>query len=79
MKRKRPTEFGDQPTGSDICQCGEYRSQHNRDGHCRVCFGSRAPYDQCGAFRFSRCALDEEVKHWQRYHGSRVEHMLGKE
>ena len=71
MKRKRPTEFGDQPIGSDVCACGDYRSQHDHSGFCGVCHGSKAPYDGCCQFRFSRCALDSEVKHWEQYYGSR--------
>jgi hypothetical protein len=33
-----------------------------------VCFGSRAPYDGCTEFRFSRCAIESEVEHWLEYH-----------
>ena len=54
------------PIGSDICICGDYRSQHGwgADSKCKVCFGSKAPYDQCAAFRFSRMATESEIKHW---------------
>jgi hypothetical protein len=72
LKKAPITKFGDQPIGSDLCACGDYRSQHERDGKCRVCFASRAPYDGCTQFRFSRCAVDDEVKHWWYYHGTRV-------
>jgi len=62
----------DTPIGSDLCQCGDYRSQHGSglNAFCRVCHGI-APYDGCTAFRFSRCALPSEVEHWRQYHSGR--------
>lgn len=64
--------FGDRPLGSDLCMCGDYRSQHGGRGigssACRVCAHSKAPYDGCVQFRFSRYATELEVQHWAKYH-----------
>jgi hypothetical protein len=57
----------DTPIGSDICKCGDYRSQHGygENAQCRVCGGMTGPGNGCQAFVFSRCATDEELKHWR--------------
>jgi hypothetical protein len=61
------------PIGSDICQCGDYRSQHGfgeiGDSRCRICVNSRELWGGCDAFRFHRSAMDSELKHWQEYYG----------
>jgi hypothetical protein len=54
--------------GSDVCECGDYRSEHNENGRCRVCCSSSAPYDGCVKFRFSRSARPNEIEHWNLYH-----------
>lgn len=55
--------------GSDICECGEYYSQHEAGGGpCRICRNSRAPYDGCVKFRFSRHATPLDLEHWNAYH-----------
>jgi len=72
MKRNASLKASpDQPIGSDICLCGDYRSQHGwrTAAYCRVCGNSTAPYDGCQAFRYARSSTDEEVKHWKRHHG----------
>lgn len=62
-----PTEHG-----SDVCACGEYRSQHALDQQgrmaCKICANSTAPYDGCKEFRFTRKATDSELQRWTRYH-----------
>lgn len=57
-----------QPRGSDVCECGDYRSDHDGNG-CRVCHGNSAPWTGCHEFRFSRRATVAERKHWQDFHG----------
>ena len=55
--------------GSDICCCGDYRSQHfNGFEQCRVCRNSAAPYDGCMKFRFHRRADMFERSHWRLFH-----------
>jgi hypothetical protein len=54
--------------GSDVCYCGDYRSQHNENGHCFVCGDSRTC--PCEGYKFSRHASAEEREHWQKYHGA---------
>lgn len=59
--------------GSDICQCGDFRSQHeNGSGRCRVCFGNNAPYDRCGRFQFAHVASDGDRATWNQYHSARA-------
>ena len=63
--------------GSDECYCGDYRSQHDPNGRCRVCGGMSGPYNGCATFRFARAANAEEMRHWIQYHGSgRVETII---
>jgi len=57
--------------GSDICECGDYRSQHDLN-YCRACGGSKSPYDGCTKFRLAHRANQEELEHWQKYHGLHV-------
>lgn len=40
------------PQPTDVCECGDYRSQHDKNGKCRLCGDSRAPGDGCIKFRF---------------------------
>jgi hypothetical protein len=56
------------PMGSDLCVCGDYRSQHQDNGRCGVCASSRAPYDGCPEFRLYRPANETEQSHWDKYH-----------
>jgi hypothetical protein len=35
----------------EICECGDWKSDHQNGGPCAVCCQSRAPYDGCEAFR----------------------------
>ena len=64
----------DTPIGSDVCVCGDYRSEHGwgENAACRVCGGMAGPYNGCAAFRFSRCATEEEVAHWNLYHAKKA-------
>ena len=56
-----------QELGSDICECGEYRTMHNEKG-CRFCMHlSESQGGGCTAFRFSRTATLEEQAHWQAH------------
>lgn len=66
--------------GSDLCKCGDYRSQHKDwqttgglkcEVHsCRVPYGDpHAP--RCQKFEFSRRATPEDEKHWNEYHRER--------
>lgn len=52
--------------GSDVCFCGDYRSQHTEHG-CRVCSGRY--WDTCDGFKWGHKADDKEWEHWQKYHG----------
>lgn len=49
--------------GSDICQCGDFRSEHTDNKLCRVC--------PCGQFRFAHKASDEDLYVWNKYHAWR--------
>lgn len=36
-----------------VCYCGDWKDNHESDyGRCRLCMSSRAPWDNCGGFRF---------------------------
>lgn len=64
-----------QPRGSDVCECGDYRSDHSDGvGPCRVCVHSAVPYDGCEEFCFSRRATVAERKAWQDVHGKGAGH-----
>jgi hypothetical protein len=52
--------------GSDICYCGDYRSQHKENGPCKVCRG--VWFDMCDKFQFSRKANVDDKKHWDKFH-----------
>jgi hypothetical protein len=53
--------------GSDVCVCGDWRSDHDEhDGHCKLCAWS-GPV-RCDAFKFSAIASAEERKKWEMYH-----------
>lgn len=56
--------------GSDVCVCGDYRSQHAIDGHCGVCRNSKTPYDGCDKFCYSRRATGAESVHWEKFYGT---------
>jgi hypothetical protein len=58
--------------GSDLCQCGDFRSVHVNGGKCAVCFSSNAPYDQCERFRFNKKASSKERINWDKYHSGIV-------
>jgi hypothetical protein len=55
--------------GSDVCYCGDYRSQHS---HVNRESQDPAPADLCFCgcvgFKWGRKANAEERKHWQSYH-----------
>lgn len=53
-------------TKADICECGEYRDQHDEKG-CKICRNSTAPWDGCVKFRFFRRANEEELAHWHEH------------
>jgi len=56
--------------GSDVCYCGDYRSQHDGNtGRCRLCYWN-GPYS-CEVFKLSHRATKEEAAHWAKYHGKR--------
>lgn len=46
------------PRGSDICECGEFRSQHRPK--CSLC--------ECVQFRFAHTATPEDLAIWEAYH-----------
>ena len=55
---------------SDVCECGDYRSQHYRVGFhskeaCAIC--------RCNVFRLWREANVEELAAWVQYHAKRPE------
>lgn len=47
--------------GSDICECGDFRSQHSESK--RLCANCG-----CLAFRFFRTADDRDLGIWNKYH-----------
>lgn len=53
--------------GSDICYCGDYRSQHTFNG-CGPCKLNPPFLEQCKIFKFSRKATIEECIHWKKYY-----------
>jgi len=57
--------------GSDVCFCGDYRSQHSR-----VRWGTEGPADRCFCgcvgFRWGRPAKAEERAHWEKYHPKEI-------
>jgi hypothetical protein len=59
-----PTE----PHGSDICDCGDYRSQHPNGGPCSICANGSSLGDGCTGFRFSHASKDRT--HWNTFFGS---------
>ena len=61
------------PHGSDVCKCGDYRSQHGSGtaSRCRVCGDMSGLYNGCDRFRFSACASPATLQHWEQYHGKR--------
>ena len=63
------------PIGSDVCACGDYRSQHGWGANavCRVC-GRMGLGRTTAAKRFRFCALratDEELVHWRKHHAAK--------
>jgi len=49
----------------DVCECGDWRKRHAKDGKCRVCGDSKAPWDGCMQFRLAHTAktdLDKRMK-----------------
>lgn len=55
--------------GSDICECGDFRSQHYRVGFhskeaCAVC--------RCNVFRFFAEASSKDMETWNEYHGPKM-------
>jgi hypothetical protein len=52
----------------DICRCGDYRSDHDGNGKCRVCPIGMAAWNQCSKFVFSHHSNDSECKKWREYH-----------
>jgi len=54
--------------GSDLCECGDFRSQHYRNGFhskeaCAVC--------GCNLFRLFAKADAQGLEIWQKYHAGR--------
>lgn len=49
--------------GSDICECGDFRSQH-RTGKCSCC--------GCNRFRFAWPADANNRAIWEKYHKERA-------
>lgn len=56
----------------DLCVCGDYRSQHDELGRCRVCGNGMVPWNSCSKFKLFRHANDAEVMHWKKYHEVRA-------
>ena len=49
--------------GSDICECGDWRSQHqDHEGACDV------PFCECLEFSFWKEANELERKDWEKHH-----------
>jgi hypothetical protein len=70
----RELAFLIQPHGSDVCRCGDYRSQHGSGttSRCRVCGNMPGPYNGCAVFQFSAVASPAELAHWEQYHGRKL-------
>src|SRR5271166_4185797 len=52
--------------GSDVCVCGDYRSQHDINGGCQACLG--IAFDHCEGFKLGHKASEKEQAHWDKYH-----------
>lgn len=51
------------PIGSDLCYCGDFRSQHKQTSVGKfLCFCG------CTEFRFSACASGADLETWHRHH-----------
>lgn len=50
-----------EPHGSDICECGDYRSQHQNASKCRV--------SGCYCFNFRFFQASKVRTHWEQYFG----------
>src|ERR1700733_6026521 len=59
-----PAEPASQP-GSDICACGDYRSQPAKGGRCSICYWSD--------FEFSYVATGDDLATWNKYHDNVVQ------
>ena len=57
--------------GSDICYCGDYRSQHKYglDGKACFCVSYLEPMGGCTGFKWGRKTDAIERAHWEQYHG----------
>jgi len=55
--------------GSDVCFCGDYRSQHTTNG-CQPCKLNPPLLEKCKVFSLSHKASIEEREHWEKYHGA---------
>jgi len=53
--------------GSDVCYCGDYRSQHSRMSRAGA-LGTRC-FCGCEKFRWGHKAKKDERAHWEDYHG----------
>lgn len=60
------TQPGSAPHGSDVCFCGDWRSDHQPE--CKLCKYHPIP-GPCEAFRWGRPATKEERAHWEKYNG----------
>ena len=53
--------------GSDVCYCGDYRSEHGPNG-CGPCGLNPSFLERCTEFRWGRKATAEEQAHWNKYY-----------
>lgn len=44
----------------DVCECGDYRKQHEFSGSCAVCRDVPAPWNGCKRFRFASRSHDHD-------------------
>ena len=67
LERELLNEANRWVNGSNICICGDWRSDHERlEGRCKICAWD-GPI-RCEKFKFSAVATPEERKRWEMYH-----------
>ncbi len=64
-------ERGKVEHGSDVCFCGDYRSQHDRANRSDSEHRQLWCFCGCTGFKFGHRANADEQAHWEQYHGKK--------
>lgn len=62
--------------GSDICDCGDFRSQHRHEN--RFTKEMTRCFCGCNVFRFAYRALEADLQTWNKYHAGRAPQERGR-